>query len=44
MSDKISGKFHPIPSTIANQPGISIRKNPLIWAKFGFQVDYDVAN
>ena len=25
MSDKISGKFHPIPSTIANQRWISIR-------------------
>ena len=21
-----------------------IKKNPPIWAKFGFQVDYDVAN
>jgi hypothetical protein len=26
------------------QNGCQIKKNPPIWAKFGFQVDYDVAN
>jgi hypothetical protein len=64
MSGKISGKFHPIPSTlnfscffstilrpfrfamvaILNPKWQPKYKNPPIWAKFGFQVDYDVAN
>ena len=35
MSDK-SGKFHPIPSTIANQPGISIR-NIIIYFETKFR-------
>jgi hypothetical protein len=29
---------------ILNQKWPPKYKNPLIWAKFGFQVDYDVAN
>ena len=36
MSDKISGKFHPIPNTIANQPGISIR-NIIIYFETKFR-------
>jgi hypothetical protein len=59
MSDKISGKFHPIPSPLKiscffgvfhgngshfeSKMTAKIQKSP-IWAKFGFQVDYDVAN
>ena len=35
MSDKISGKFHPIPSTIANQRWISIR-NIIIYLETKF--------
>jgi hypothetical protein len=35
MSDKISGKFHPIPSTIANQRWISIR-NIIIYLETTF--------
>jgi hypothetical protein len=29
---------------ILNPKWLHKYKNPLIWAKFGFQVDYDVAN
>jgi hypothetical protein len=29
---------------ILNPNGRQKKKNPPIWAKFGFQVDYDVAN
>jgi hypothetical protein len=36
MSDKISGKFHPIPSTIANQRWISIR-NIIIYLETKFR-------
>ena len=36
MSDKISGKFHPIPSTIANQRCISIR-NIIIYLETKFR-------
>ena len=36
MSDKISEKFHPIPSTIANQRRISIR-NIIIYLETKFR-------
>ena len=36
MSDKISGKFHPIPSTIANQRWLSIR-NIIIYLETKFR-------